>query len=305
MRTLISIRRKGRMFSITLGLLMAVSILISAQRVRANDWDDGDGNTTICKDTASRNVAIGPNDSISAWEKVKVGQNVLVVFNSSVNNNLSFQGGRARVTIIQAPRPTCNFKRIIAATDAQCRLTGDHPVQVQFNCSDPGQDQYSIDDPAITPPNQLINLFNAANSVLGLGLTFPSDCNTLDNNDQKKACATAICNGLIGQLTNGNTKSLSTAGDLGALIGSMQTTLDRCAVKSIVSIQGPVTCKADDIAANTALDLLQGAPEEHLQIDSNGAGTYLVSILAGSTLFTPGDFAQINTNTCVADFLQQ
>lgn len=292
------------------GILLAFGIFLSGPAATAGDWDDNDGNTLLCKDSASRSVRQGgASDDISVWEKVKTGKDhpLLLVFNSDVDNSLSFDGGKAKVDIFQNPRPACKLKKIIVNTDASCNLADTNAIQVKFTCTDGGQDLYNLDNStdseALTPPNQIENLFNAANTVLGMGLTFAPECGTLANEAEQVACAASVCNGIKDQLTNGNTKAIRTAGDLGSLYGSMQSSLANCATKSsIFSFQGPVACSPDDVAATVALDLLLAAPQESVQVDSDGAGEYLLSILAGSTIFTPGDFFQINMNTCVADF---
>jgi hypothetical protein len=277
----------------------------------------GGGNTTLCESGANRNTG---SDKVGVGEKVKTGQRPLwISFSSNAQaGSVNFSSSSVEVDVLKAPRNGCSLDKIIVNLTSDCRIVESdannniHAIQVQFTCNDNGQNLYNLDvqadADAITPPNQTQNLYAAARQVMGL--TDPSfnlaACDSVNDETEQKACASAICNMIKNQLMNGDTKALSTAGDIGQLIGSMQTTLDSCAVgSSLFQLQGPVVCDPDRVAANTALDLLLLAPQEHIQVDSDGAGSYLVTILADSSLFTPGDFVSIDMNTCTADFLQQ
>src|SRR5215831_868319 len=298
---------QGFKFSITMALIIGLNLNLYSRPVFA-DKDDP-GNTTICADTASRNVATGGNDKIAVGEKVKTGSRPLfLAFNSTIQNAWlnNFSSNNISIDLIKAPAAGCSLSFFQVNLDASCRLTG--PIQVKFSCN---SNLYDLNDPAIDPGNTPLTLFNKVRNVLGLdsALGFPASCNAVDpnNNDNsdEKACAHDICQSIKDQLNNGNSLALSTAGDVGQLIGSMQTTLARCFASNqqLVHFNGAgASCTPDQVAAATAFDLLLGAPQEHVQLDSSGTGSYLVSILASSTVFTPGDFVSIDMNTCAADF---
>ena len=271
-------------------------------------WAAGGGTTTLCTSGATRNTG---SDKIGAGEKIKTGSRPLFLsFSSSAaSGTVNFSSSSVEVDLIKNPRPACTFSKFLVNLQADCSidLTSSHQVQAKFNCTDAGQDTYSLDDPtdsaAITPPNQNSNLYTATRQVLGLN--DPSfnlaACDSVGTTEEQLACASAVCNMIKNQMTNGDTKALSTAGDIGQLVGSMQTTLDRCfAGSSLVQFQGAgASCSPDEVAASTGLFVLLNAPEEHVQVDSDGAGSYLISILAGSALF-PGDSVGINMDTCDA-----
>jgi hypothetical protein len=306
MRKIFKNHQKGGMFFIILGLLMGFGALLLSQPSWAAGGKDP-GNTTLCADTANRNVGTGSSDNISAGEKVKTGSRPLFLsFQTTVNNGLTFTGSSGELTLIQVPRSACTFANITQDVNADCTPNG--LAVVNFNCSDAGTNQYNINDPAITPANQGANLFNLANALLGLNVNLHA-CDTIDDDTQKINCAQQVCHAIIDNLTNGDTKAFSTAGDLGQLIGSMQTTLDRCTASSslvhytgVGSPSGGGSCSPDDIAAATALALLQGAPAATLQLQSSGAGFYQVTALSDIDALgvVNGDLANIDMNSCVA-----
>jgi hypothetical protein len=313
MRTSFTNHQKGGMFFIILGLLIGFGALLLSQQSWAAAKDPG--NTTLCADTANRNVGTGSSDNISAGEKVKTGSKPLFLsFQTTVSNGLTFTGNTAELTAIQAPAG-CTLSNITANVVDGCLIkpfdsndSHDNGVKVNFTCTG-GPASYNLGDPALTPADQNAKIFAAANAILGLGIDL-SDCNVVNTPETIQACASAICYGIQHQLTNGDTKALSTAADLGTLIGSMQTTLDRCfASSSVVQYVGAgATCTPDQIAAATAYDVLLHAPEEAIQVESIGDGTntdkiYKLSVLSGA-LGNPGDFAQMNWSTCTATFSQ-
>jgi|GEM_PF-4181935 len=247
---------------------------------------------TVCEGEAGRSS--GSSDFIFVRERIKTGTKPIVVeLSSLVANSLNFDGATVSWEPIVAPQAGYTFQKFIVKVDPanDCALAGN--VIARFSTPTGTQD-YNVGDPAIMATRETV--FNNVMDFLG----FPDV--TLPQGDDA-AVAEEICERVQSELADGSGLKISTAGDLGTLVGSLQANMGRCLWKSslvdVVDTNDVKTtaCSPDDMAGRLTLDILRGAPDVDLHVTSSGTGTYEI------TNFVNDTHAKISINddgTCAA-----